>query len=61
MEFEHALSELVIRDDLAVIGDGNGAGKARLNFYFATIYAAEKRANHSLLAFLTALVVIEDV
>ena len=61
MEFEHALSELVIRDDLAVIGDGNGTGKTRLNFYFAAIDATEKRADHSLLAFLTALIVIEYI
>lgn len=61
VELEHALRELCVRDDAAIRGVGERAGKARLDVDFAAVDHTQERANDCGLVLRATQVVVKDV
>ena len=60
MKFEHTLSELRVCDDASILLEER-AREARLDVHFASIDAAQERANDSLLVLRAAQVMVQNV
>ena len=61
MEFEHALSELLIGDDAAISGERKRARETGLNVYFSAVDATQEGTNDWGLIFRASQIVIKDV